>query len=99
MQAGRPLSPSEEKRLEKLFSEKIQTKLDAGVGRCFLAKPEIADLVAEVLHHFDGSRYSMYAWCLMPNHVHLLFVFFTSTHSPSCYTRGSPIPRRKQTGS
>ena len=72
-QAGRPLSPSEEKRLEKLFSEKIQAKLDAGVGQCFLAKPEIADLVAEGLRHFDLSRYLMYAWCVMPNHVHALF--------------------------
>jgi REP element-mobilizing transposase RayT len=72
-QAGRPLSPSEEERLEKLFSEKIQSKLDAGVGRCFLAKPEIATLVAGTIQHFNLSRYRMYAWCLMPNHVHALF--------------------------
>jgi hypothetical protein len=28
-QAGRPLSPTEEKRLDELVSEQIQTKLDA----------------------------------------------------------------------
>jgi REP element-mobilizing transposase RayT len=72
-QADRPLSPSEEKRLEKLFSEKVQSKLDAGVGHCYLAKPAVAELVAEALLHFDSSRYRMYAWCIMPNHVHALF--------------------------
>jgi REP element-mobilizing transposase RayT len=72
-QAGRPVSPSEEKRLDQLFTEKIQSKLDAGVGRCFLSKPAVADLVAEVLQHFEGARYLMYAWCVMPNHVHALF--------------------------
>jgi menaquinone-specific isochorismate synthase len=72
-QAGRPLSATEEKRLEKLISKQIQTKLDSGVGACFLAQPAVADLVAETLKHFEASRYRMYAWCVMPNHVHALF--------------------------
>jgi len=72
-QAKRPLSPTEEKKLEKLISQRIQTKLDAGIGKCFLALPAIADLVAETLMHFEASRHRMYAWCVMPNHVHTLF--------------------------
>jgi menaquinone-specific isochorismate synthase len=72
-QAKRPLSPTEEKKLEKLISQRIQTKLDAGVGKCFLALPAVADLVAETLMHFEASRHRMYAWCVMPNHVHTLF--------------------------
>jgi len=73
-QAGRAtLSPSDERRLEELFSEKIQTKLDSGTGRCFLADPRIASIVSEALQHFNLSRYRMYAWCVMPNHVHALF--------------------------
>jgi REP element-mobilizing transposase RayT len=72
-QAKRPLSPTEEKKLEKLISHRIQTKLDAGIGKCFLALPAIADLVAETLMHFEASRHRMYAWCVMPNHVHTLF--------------------------
>jgi REP element-mobilizing transposase RayT len=71
--SGRVLSPSEEQRLEKLFSEKIESQLDAGTGRCSLANPAIADAVAEALGYFDMSRYRMYAWCVMPNHVHALF--------------------------
>jgi REP element-mobilizing transposase RayT len=72
-QAGRTLSLSDERRLEALFSEKIQTKLDAGAGRCFLADPRIAIIVTEALQHFNLTRYRMYAWCVMPNHVHTLF--------------------------
>jgi REP element-mobilizing transposase RayT len=73
-QAGRAaLSPSDERRLEELLSEKIQAKLDAGARRCFLANPRIAEVVAEALRHFNLSKYRMYAWCVMPNHVHALF--------------------------
>jgi REP element-mobilizing transposase RayT len=71
--AGRALSASEEKRLEILFSEKIESKLDAGVGRCHMANPRVADVVAATLQHFDAARYHLYAWCVMPNHVHALF--------------------------
>ena len=67
------LSPSDERRLEELLSEKIQAKLDAGAGRCFLADSRIASVVAEALAHFNLSKYRMYAWCVMPNHVHALF--------------------------
>jgi menaquinone-specific isochorismate synthase len=75
-QMGRRLSLQEEKRLEELFSDQIQTKLDAGIGRCFLAKPSVGKLVAEVLQHFNLCRYRIYAWCVMPNHVHVLFRIF-----------------------
>jgi REP element-mobilizing transposase RayT len=67
------LSPSDERRLEELLSERIQAKLDTGSGKCFLRDPEIAGVVSEALRHFNLSKYRMYAWCVMPNHVHALF--------------------------
>jgi len=70
--AGRAFSASEEKLLKKLFNEKIESKLDAVAGRCYLAKPAVADAVAEALRHFDSVRYRLYAWSVMPNHVHVL---------------------------
>jgi len=73
---GRALSPSEERKLARLFSEQIETKLDAGAGRCYLADPAAASAVAESFQHFDKVRYQLYAWCVMPNHVHLLFRLF-----------------------
>jgi REP element-mobilizing transposase RayT len=27
-------------------------------------------MVASAIRYFDGQRYRLYAWCVMPNHVH-----------------------------
>ena len=35
----------------------------------------VAPIVAEALAHFDGSRYVLHAYAVMPNHVHLLVQF------------------------
>ncbi|MCA9971100.1 MAG: transposase, partial [Anaerolineales bacterium] len=46
--------------------------LDAGYGACHLRRPEIGRLVENALLHFDGERYALLAWVIMPNHVHVL---------------------------
>jgi putative transposase len=51
---------------------RIERELDIGLGACWLGKPEIASLVQDALLHFDGERYRVIAWCLMPNHVHVV---------------------------
>jgi REP element-mobilizing transposase RayT len=71
-QMGRPLSEHEQQRLQSLHSERVEAYLDAGHGECWLRQPAIAELVANALLHFDGQRYEMHAWCIMPNHVHLI---------------------------
>ena len=45
---------------------------DAGWGACHLRRPEIAALVRDALLRFDGERYRLLAWCVMPNHVHVV---------------------------
>ena len=45
---------------------------DAGHGACWLRQPALATLVEGALFHFDGQRYRLIAWCIMPNHVHVL---------------------------
>ena len=44
----------------------------AGRGACHLRQPEIARLVQNALLFFDGKRYRLLEWCIMPNHVHIL---------------------------
>ena len=46
--------------------------LDRCLGACWLRRPEIARLVEEALLVFDGQRYRLLAWTIMPNHVHVL---------------------------
>ena len=52
------------KRLERL--------IDRGRGTCILSDPQIAEIVTEALCHFDGERYRLLAWVIMPNHVHVM---------------------------
>jgi len=65
-----PADPAIQDRLRALFSSRIEQLLDTGRAACWLARTEIADLTAGSLRHFDGTRYHLHAWCVMPNHVH-----------------------------
>ena len=47
--------------------------IDAGHGSCVLGIPEIARLTQNALLFFDQERYRLFAWVVMPNHVHVLF--------------------------
>jgi putative DNA methylase len=62
--------PEDEQALER--RKRIEAALDAGHGACWLRDPHIAELVEQSLLHFDGERYALHAWCVMPNHVHVL---------------------------
>lgn len=57
---------------DRLFSERVEKYLDQGHGACWLRRPDIAALIDTQLQHFDGERYHLLAWCVMPNHVHAL---------------------------
>jgi len=67
---GRELTPQERCELAKLHSDRMESYLNAGHGKCHLADGRIAELVQNALKHFDGERYDMIAWAVMPNHVH-----------------------------
>jgi len=71
-QLDRPLSEDEENRLQHLHSERVEAYLDAGHGACWMRQPGIAQIVADALRFFDGQRYRLHAWCVMPNHVHVI---------------------------
>jgi 1-hydroxy-2-methyl-2-(E)-butenyl 4-diphosphate synthase len=53
-----------------------QTALDPALnechGECWLGNEGIAQLVLNALKHFDGERYTLRAWSVMPNHVHVV---------------------------
>ncbi len=46
--------------------------LDRHLGSAFLRNPACARHVVEALLHHDEERYGLQAWCVMPNHVHVL---------------------------
>ena len=51
---------------------RIEHYLDAGHGECFLLQPDVAAIAEGALLFFDGRRYALLAWVIMPNHVHCL---------------------------
>jgi hypothetical protein len=46
--------------------------LDKGHGCAVLGNWRFADVVVGALLHHDGDHYDLCAWCVMPNHVHVL---------------------------
>lgn len=52
--------------------KQIELWLDAGMGCCALKHPQMAKVLEETLLKFDGEKYKLMAWCMMPNHVHVL---------------------------
>ena len=50
----------------------LEEYLDRGVGECHLRDPRIAKLCEDALLFFHDERYELLAWCVMPNHVHVL---------------------------
>jgi len=54
------------------FPQRFQDRLDAGHGSCILRRPEIKSIVEDALRHFDGQRYDLVEFVVMPNHVHVL---------------------------
>lgn len=61
---------SERARLDMAFGVRLDCELDQNRGSCLLR--EYGELVANALKYFDRQRYELHAWCVMPNHVHVM---------------------------
>ncbi|HOE12823.1 MAG TPA: DUF1156 domain-containing protein [bacterium] len=66
------ISSEKEQELRDSISHKIDEYLDTGRGDSWLKDPAISKIVADALRHFDGERYHLHAYVIMPNHVHVL---------------------------
>jgi putative transposase len=53
--------------------------LDQGLGACWLRSDRIARIVEDAFLVFDGERYRLHAWTIMPNHVHVLLTVLPAT--------------------
>jgi putative transposase len=60
-------------QVHKHYFRKFDHQLDQfRYGRCYLRQVKIAEIVIEQIHQHDGKWYELQAYCIMPNHVHLL---------------------------
>lgn len=59
---------------EKTIFKKYDVLLDKGEnGKKYLSIPEIAEIVRQVILYEDGKNITVICYCIMPNHVHLVF--------------------------
>jgi len=68
---GKTINDSAEE-IARDVHRKIERYLDRGAGACHLRRTDIAELVATALQHFNGIRYILNEWVVMPNHVHTI---------------------------
>jgi REP element-mobilizing transposase RayT len=71
--SGLKLTPEQQNLIAAYSPGKIEEYFDRGKGACYLREPRIATLVVDALRFWEGKRYRLLAWCVMPNHVHIVF--------------------------
>lgn len=70
----------EKGRAQRFYAEqwrafgRLDALLDtAGYGPRFLAEPAVAQVVREAFHFLDGRLFELDVYCIMSNHVHVVF--------------------------
>jgi putative transposase len=74
-EALKALPWSEQKVYHATFTSRWLDELDNCHGECVLRDAKLSGIVADSFHHFDGDRYFLGDFVVMPNHVHLLVSF------------------------
>jgi REP element-mobilizing transposase RayT len=94
--------PWTERTLRELdigYSRRIERWLDSGLGSCCLREKEYRDIVVRAIEYFEGERYFLYSFVVMPNHVHVLLTLKASislakaVHSWKSYSAHQIVPR------
>lgn len=67
-----PRSNSAWEEYARITAQQVERWLDHGYGSCLLKNPAYSAMVTDCMHHFDGQRYELSAYVVMPNHVHLI---------------------------
>jgi putative transposase len=83
----RALPEAQQRAFHNTFSREFMENLDKGHGQCVLKRPELSKIVEDSLQHFDGQRYHVGDFIVMPNHVHLLACLLGDTDvEEQCYS-------------
>lgn len=72
-QREKKIAPQEiARQWQRLYKKRMHAYLDAGMGECWLKRDDIGGLVANAIRFFEGERYDLHAWVVMPNHGHVM---------------------------
>jgi len=66
--------PDKFRKLQKKMFGRWDTELDLNKnGPKYLGNPVVAEIVRKAIHFHDGKQYILDAYCILPNHVHIVF--------------------------
>ena len=75
-QANANLLPEQKVLLAGYSHARIEEYFDRGAGSCPFRDNRIAGMMAAALRFREGKHYRLLAWCVMPNHVHVVVRLF-----------------------
>lgn len=61
-------------RVHKQLFASYDAALDASRTICWLSDERIANIVRDSLYFLHDTKYHLLSWCIMSNHVHVLFI-------------------------
>jgi REP element-mobilizing transposase RayT len=68
-----PKNKTEKYEKDKKFFAKYDELLNKGnYGKCYLKNGKIAEIVVSTINYLKEKDYNLIAYCIMPNHVHLV---------------------------
>ena len=68
--------PEQKALLADYSQARIEELFDRGAGSCHFRDQRIAGAMAAALRFREGKHYRLLAWCIMPNHVHVVVRLF-----------------------
>ena len=67
------LKANDDEKFKRLI-KKYDDLLDSGLyGKNHLANPKVAEICKYTLHHPDGKEFNLICYCIMPNHIYIVF--------------------------
>ncbi|MDD4279991.1 MAG: transposase [Candidatus Sumerlaeales bacterium] len=67
---GAELTAALRRQRNELFPQRIENFLDKGEGSCLFNDTRMARAAQESLEHYNGRRYNLGRYAIMPNHIH-----------------------------
>jgi REP element-mobilizing transposase RayT len=75
-----PRTDCQQRQYDERFTQVVDRWLDAGYGACILERPDCKSIMETSLMHFDGVRYELGEFVVMPNHVHAIVAPINGHH-------------------
>ncbi|NOX65046.1 MAG: hypothetical protein GXO85_04420 [Chlorobi bacterium] len=85
--------------LQRINFTKYENILDdCKYGHKWLGENRIAQIVNDALHYYDGKRYDLISFTIMPNHIHLVLFPIVERKSSFAQSKGKDIDSQNESG-